>query len=288
MRHENLNKHWSIADTTISFTYTGKETANISSGDFYLTAEATADGNIYKRSQKLIQYNHLPSLQYFTPAYCKVLHKNWNCNVKHIGYIDGAGDNVLSFLRQAGLEVGVLKDADFSDATKLKKYDAIVTGVRAVNVEKRMIAWMPLLLKYVENGGTLIMQYNTLQDLATPQLGPYPFVLVNERVTEEDAKVIFTNASCKLLNMPNKITDEDFKDWIQERGLYFASKWDTTHYQTLFSMNDSGEKPLEGSTIYTKYGKGQYIYTSLSFFRQLPIGNKGAIRLFMNMLSAGK
>ena len=275
-------------DTTLSFSYTGTETAGISMGDFYLSAEATADGNAYKRSQKLIQYNHLPTLQYFRPAYCKVLHKNWNCKVKHIGYIDGAGDNVLSFLRQAGLEVDVLKDGDFTDVAKLKKYEAIVTGVRAVNVEKRMSSWMPILLKYVENGGTLLMQYNTLQDLATPQLGPYPFVLVNERVTEEDAKVNFTHPTCKLLNTPNKITDEDFKDWIQERGLYFASKWDTTHYQTLFSMNDTGEKPSEGATLYTKFGKGQYIYTTLSFFRQLPIGNKGAIRLFMNMLSVGK
>ncbi len=275
-------------DTIVSFFYTAKETESISVNDFYLSAEAESEGNIYRRAQKLIQYNHLPVLQYFTPAISKVLRKNWKCKVKHIAYIEGAGDNVLSFLRQSGLEVDVLKDADLNDATKLKKYDAIVTGVRAVNVEKRMSIWMPVLLKYVENGGTLLMQYNTLQDLATTQLGPYPFALANERVTEEDAKVTFVKPMHKLLNYPNKIGDNDFKDWNQERGLYFTTKWDSTHYETILSMNDNAEKPSEGSTLYTAYGKGHYIYTSLAFFRQLPVGNKGAIRLFMNMLSVGK
>jgi hypothetical protein len=131
------------------------------------------------------------------------------------------------------------------------------------------------------------MQYNTLQDMSTKELGPYPITLSGSRVTEEDAEVNFIDPKHKLLNYPNKITDADFEGWVQERGLYFASKWDE-HYTPLFRMNDTGEQPLDGSTLYAKYGKGHYIYTSLAFFRQLPAGNKGAIRLLMNMLSVGK
>ncbi len=275
-------------DTTIQVHFTAQETEKISKGDFYLSAEVTAGGNTYNRALKLIQYNHIPTLQYFSSPATKVLRKNWKCTAKRIGYVEGAGDFTLSFLRLAGLEVDVLKDADLADANHLKKYDAIVTGVRAVNVEKRMPVWMPVLMKYAENGGTLLMQYNTLQDLSTTKIGPYPFTLVNERVTEEDAKVTFIEPKHRLLNYPNQISDKDFNDWVQERGLYFAAKYDTTKYQSIFRMNDTGEKPSDGSTLYAKLGKGNYIYTSLSFFRQLPAGNKGAIRLFMNMLSVGK
>ena len=131
------------------------------------------------------------------------------------------------------------------------------------------------------------MQYNTLQDLSTTKLGPYPFTLSDKRVTEEDAKVTFVDPKSRLLNYPNKITDSDFADWVQERGLYFASKWDD-HYKPLFSMHDEGEDPLSGSTLYARTGKGNYIYTSLSFSRQIPAGNKGAIRLLVNMLSVGE
>ncbi|MBC7552666.1 MAG: PIG-L family deacetylase, partial [Taibaiella sp.] len=137
-------------------------------------------------------------------------------------------------------------------------------------------------------GGTLVMQYNTPQDMATTKLGPYPITLGGDkRVTEEDATITFTDPKSKLLNTPNKITDTDFEGWVQERGLYFAAKWDDK-YTTFLSMHDTGEEPLTGGTLYTKYGKGNYIYTCLSFSRQLPAGNKGAIRLLMNFLSAGK
>jgi LmbE family N-acetylglucosaminyl deacetylase len=256
-------------------------------GDFYLSAELTAGGKVYNLSQHLIQYNHIPTLQYFTQPFAKVLRANWKYTAKRIGYIEGAGDYIPSFLRLAGLDVDVLKESDFTSPARLKKYDAIVTGIRAANVEKKMAYWLPVLFEYVANGGTLIMQYNTLQDLATTRLGPYPFTLANLRVTEENAPVAFVDPKARLLNYPNKINDSDFVGWVQERGLYFASKWDE-HYKPLFEMHDTGEQPLMGSTLYAKYGKGNYIYTTLSFSRQLPAGNKGAIRLLMNMLSAGK
>lgn len=235
----------------------------------------------------LIQYDHLPTLQYFSNPVATVLSRTWKCSVKKIGYVEGAGDNLPSILRQAGLEVDILKEGDFASASALAKYDAIITGIRAVNAEKRMAQWLPMLLQYAENGGTLVMQYNTLQDLSTTKLGPYPMTLSQKRVTEEDAPVTFTAPTHRLLNYPNKISSEDMGGWVQERGLYFPSEWDNK-YETILSMNDQGEQPLTSSTLYTKTGKGHYVYTSLSFSRQLPAGKKGAIKLLMNMISVGK
>ena len=276
------------ADTLISININPAQSATQGKNDFYLSAELKAGGNTYNKAQHVIQYNHLPTLQYFTPATAKVLRANWKCTVKHIGYIAGAGDFIPAFLRLAGMDVDILKESDFSSAAKLKKYDAIITGIRVVNVEKRMAYWLPVLFEYVKNGGTLVMQYSTTQDMSTTKLGPYPFTIASDlRVTEENAAITFLDPKNKILNTPNKISDNDFKDWVQERGLYFASKWDDK-YTPLFSMHDAGEPELKGGTLYAKYGKGNYIYTSLSFSRQLPAGNKGAIRLLMNMLSVGK
>jgi hypothetical protein len=131
------------------------------------------------------------------------------------------------------------------------------------------------------------MQYNTLQDMSTTNIGPYPITLGRERVTEEDAVVEFIIPDHRLLNHPNKITQSDFAGWVQERGLYYPLKYDEK-YQAIFKMNDTGEQPLTGGTLYTQFGKGHYVYAPLSFFRQLPAGNKGAIRLLLNMLSVGK
>ncbi|MGN6568622.1 MAG: PIG-L family deacetylase, partial [Flavipsychrobacter sp.] len=248
-------------DTIIPIKISKEESEKFGKDDYYLTAAVQASGKIYDKSQHLIQYNHIPTLQYFTVASTKVLRKNWKCTINRVGVIEGPGDYTVSFLRLAGLQVDVLKESDFTNAAKLKKYDAIITGIRAVNVEKRMAYWLPVLMRYVQNGGTLVMQYNTLQDLATTKVGPYPITLSTERVTEEDAQVKFLHPDNRVLNYPNKITEGDFNGWIQERGLYFASKWDD-HYTPLFEMNDTGEKPLDGGTLYTHYGNGNYIYTS--------------------------
>ena len=274
-------------DTLLTITIPAQAVASQGGGEFSVNAQLSAGDKVYNLSQHLIQYNHIPTLQYFTAPTAKVLRPDWKCSAKRIGYIEGAGDLVPAFLRLAGLEVDMLKESDLASAAKLEKYDAIITGIRAVNVEKKMPYWLPVLFQYAANGGTLIMQYNTLQDLSTTKIGPYPFTLTNDRVTEEDAKVTFLDPKNRLLNYPNKITDDDFKGWVQERGLYFTSKWDD-RYKPLFQMNDAGEQPLSGSTLYAKVGKGNYIYTALSFSRQLPAGNKGAIRLMMNMLSVGK
>lgn len=284
-------------DTTIDYVIPKTKLASINSSRLQLDAGFVADGVIYNKKQVLIQYPHLPSLQYFAPATVTVMKGDIQSKVKKVGYIEGAGDFIPEFLRIAGVQVDVLKDGDFygntdasggnSSQNKLSQYDAIVLGVRANNTEKRLGRWMPFLWSYVKNGGNLVMQYNTNQDTTVDQLGIYPFSIANKRVTEENAAVTFLNPNHKLLNFPNKITADDFKDWVQERGAYFPAQWDAA-YEPLFEMHDTDEETLQGSTLYAKYGKGNFIYTPLSFFRQLPAGNVGAARLFFNFLSAQK
>ncbi|MGG7469862.1 PIG-L family deacetylase [Chryseobacterium arthrosphaerae] len=284
-------------DSTIDFVIPKTKLASIHSSRLQLDANYVADGVAYNKKQVLIQYPHLPSLQYFSPATVTVMKGDIQAKVKKVGYIEGAGDFVPDFLRIAGIQVDVLKDEDFYGNTepsggsntqnKLSQYDAIILGVRANNTEKKLGRWMPFLWSYAKAGGNLVMQYNTNQDTTVAQLGMYNFSIANKRVTEENAEVKFLNPNHKLLNFPNKITADDFKGWVQERGAYFPSQWDGA-YEPLFEMHDTGEEPLQGSTLYAKYGKGNFIYTPLAFFRQLPAGNVGAARLFLNFLSAQK
>lgn len=284
-------------DTTIDYVIPKNTLSTIHSYRLQLDANFVADGVIYNKKQVLIQYPHLPSLQYFAPATAIVMTGDIQSKVKKVGYIEGAGDFIPGFLRIAGIQVEVLKDEDFygtadesgesGSQNKLSQYDAIVLGIRANNTEKKLGRWMPFLWSYVKAGGNLVMQYNTNQDTTVEQLGMYNFSIANKRVTEENAAVAFLNPNHKLLNFPNKITSDDFKGWVQERGAYFPEKWDAA-YEPLFEMYDTGEEPLQGSTLYAAYGKGNFIYTSLAFFRQLPAGNVGAARLFLNFLSAQK
>jgi len=284
-------------DFAIDYVIPKDKLASIKSNQLQLDANFIADEVTYNKKQVLIQYPHLPSLQYFAPATVIVMKGDIQAKVKKVGYIQGAGDFIPEFLRIAGIQVDVLKDEDFygnlnesggnGSQNKLSQYDAIVLGVRANNTEKKLGRWTPFLWSYVKAGGNLVMQYNTNQDTTVDQLGMYSFSIANKRVTEENAEVKFLNPNHKLLNFPNKITADDFKGWVQERGAYFPEKWDAS-YEPLFEMHDTGEEPLQGSTLYTKYGKGNFIYTPLAFFRQLPAGNVGAARLFLNFLSAQK
>jgi LmbE family N-acetylglucosaminyl deacetylase len=251
-----------------------------------MEAVLRVDDQEFKRFQSLIRYPHIPTLSYYSPARAPVIGSDIQVTAKKIGYITGAGDFIPGFLKIAGLEVVVLQESDLVSANRLAGYDAIVTGIRTINAEKRMREWMPVLHHYVKNGGTLLMQFNTLQDMATTTIGPYPFSIGRDRVTEEDARVRILDPKHPLLNYPNRIGESDFGGWTQEKGLYFVRDWDE-RYTPLFEMNDTGEQALQGSTLYAPYGKGHFIYTSLSFFRQLPIGHEGAARLFFNMLSAG-
>jgi LmbE family N-acetylglucosaminyl deacetylase len=253
----------------------------------YVTFSVQAEGNEYNRDQHLIQYPHLPELQYFTGAWMKAIRKDWKVAVKKVGYIEGAGDYVDGILNLCGLDVERVPANAMSSVKYLSNYEAIIIGIRAFNTQQKIAAWMPVLMQYVQNGGTLIVQYNTNQNLVTQHFSPYPITISRDRVTEEDAKVTFTNPDSRLLHFPNNITPADFNNWVQERGVYYPGQWDE-HYQTLVAMHDTGEKELQSGILYTPYGKGQFIYTSLAFFRQLPAGNTGAIKLMMNLLSAGK
>jgi hypothetical protein len=215
----------------------------------------------------------------------------------NVGYIVGAGDEVPESLQQMGVEVTLLSANDLCYGD-LSKFDAIVTGVRAFNTRADLRLNYQRVFKFVEDGGTLIVQYNVPEDrgTGTPQapesfilahIGPYPIKTGRDRVTVEDAPVTFPNPNNVLLHAPNEITPRDFEGWVQERGLNFASEWDP-RYQSILESHDPGEKELPGGELYTRYGKGAYIFSSYDWFRELPAGVPGAYRLFANMLSAAK
>ena len=202
----------------------------------------------------------------------------------NIGYITGSGDSIPEALTQIGYQVRFLSDDDLVSGN-LSVFDSIVVGIRAFNTRSQLKAARSRLLEYVNQGGTMVVQYNTLQDLDQEGLGPYPFRISRDRVSVEEAPVTILKPDHVLLNSPNKITQQDFEGWIQERGLYFPDQWDP-RYETVFACNDPGESPKEGGILYTRYGKGIYVYTGYSFFRELPAGVPGAYRLFVNLISA--
>lgn len=234
-----------------------------------------------------IEYAHIPAQRILGEASAQAVRADIKRKGSRVGYVMGSGDDVPNVLRQVGYDVVLLSDADL-DAGNFASYDAIVTGIRAYNTRKRLKAAQPRLMQYVENGGTLVVQYNTsngLGDLVVDMAGPYPFKISRDRVTVEEAPVRFLDPNHPLLNTPNKITAADFNGWVQERGLYFTNEFDAK-YTPLFSMNDPGEPEKNGSELYAKYGKGAFIYTTLAWWRQLPAGVPGAIKAFVNRVSA--
>ncbi len=240
-------------------------------------------------SLKTVEYKHIPTQTIFPTATTALVKLDIKNKAKNIGYIAGAGDEVPAALRQMGCQVTLLDEGALSK--NLAVYDAIVVGVRAYNTEERIKYFQEKLMDYVKNGGTMVVQYVTAggfgNTLKVKEMGPYPFKVGRDRVTEEDAEMRILQPAHPILNTPNKITAKDFEGWIQERGIYFAVEWDK-NYVTLFSANDTGEAAKEGSLIYAPYGKGHFIYTGIVFFRELPAGVPGAYRLFANMISLGK
>ena len=268
---------WTVAFTVLP---TGTETHTS-----VMQADVTANGKTFSQGLLDIRYNHIPAITIFPPAQAKLVNIDLKTGGKKIGYLAGAGDLVPDALREVGYDVHQLTENEILNED-LSVYDAIVTGVRAYNVNERLAYEQPKLLEYVKNGGNLVIQYNNNAGLVTRNLGPYPFTVINQRVTEEDAKVTF-DAQSPVFNYPNKITAADFEGWIQERGLYFADDIDN-RYSTPLKMNDTGMTPNKGSLLIANYGKGRYVYTSLAFFRELPAGVSGAYRLFINLLSKPK
>lgn len=240
----------------------------------------------YSAGLKEIDYPHIPFIHYFHGTDAKVIGQSVKVKGKHIGYIVGAGDKVPGCLELMGYTVEFLKENDIL-GDNLSRFDAIVTGVRAFNTQPWLKNVMPALMEYVKNGGVLLEQYNNYNGLVTPNLGPWPFRVINARVTDETAKVDFLDKSDPALHYPNEIGPADFDNWIQERGLYYVdTQGMDEHYKALFSMRDPDESPLNGSLIVGRYGKGKFVYTSLAFFRQLPASVPGAYRLFANLLAA--
>ena len=246
----------------------------------------------FSLGQTHIEHAHIPIQAMLTKAEVQLVAFPLERKGTRIGYIPGPGDEIPSSLRQAGYTVTVISDAVLADTAAgqggpgFANFDAVVTGVRAFNSNPLLRAARPVLLAYVQAGGTLVVQYNTnnrLSPLITP-IGPFPFEIGRERVTDENAPVTFSSPAHSVLNHPNKITERDFEGWVQERGLYFASNWDA-RYQTVISMSDPGEPALRGGILVARYGKGSFVYTGLAFFRQMPAGVPGAFRLFANLLS---
>lgn len=251
-----------------------------------LEAVADVNGKQFSMGLQRIKYEHVPNITLFPPSQAKLINIDLKIAGKKIGYIPGAGDLVQDALKQVGYEVRQLTENEILNGD-LSVYDAIVTGVRAYNVNERLAFEQPKLMEYVKNGGNLVVQYNNNNGLVTKQIGPYPFRPVNQRVTDEDAKVTILDQQNPVLNYPNLISQDDFTGWIQERGLYFVSDIDP-QYKPVLQMNDPGESPNNGSLITGNYGSGRFVYTSLAFFRQLPAGVPGAYRLFVNLLSKPK
>ncbi|MGY4384775.1 LmbE family N-acetylglucosaminyl deacetylase [Pedobacter sp. UYP24] len=266
------------------FTFTVSPAGNAAGGK--MVVNVNLDGKSYSYGLRVINYEHIPVQTLFPAAEARLDKIDLKIAGRKIGYIAGAGDLIPESLKQIGYEVISLTENQVINSD-LSAFDAIVTGVRLYNVNDQVKNMQPKLMKYVENGGVLLVQYNVNTPLRIDNLGPYPFKVGRDRVTEEDAKVSFIAPDNAVLNYPNKITAKDFDGWIQERGLYFVSDVDQ-HYTPIISMNDTGEAANSGSLLVTNYGKGRYVYTGLSFFRQLPAGVPGAYRLFVNLLSIKK
>lgn len=235
-----------------------------------------------------INYDHIPHIRYFQDAVVSFRYVNVKTYGKKIGYIVGAGDKVPEALEQMGYTVTLLGSKELS-RVNLNQFDAILTGVRAYNTNDWLDNYYDRLMKYVEQGGNLIVQYNTNNFLGgvTARMGPYPFSINRNRITDENAEVTFLNSEHPVFNFPNKITADDFSGWVQERSIYHAS--DTTgKFEKLISMHDPGEKPDDGSLLVAQYGKGYFTYTGLVFFRQLPAGVPGAYRLLANLIALNR
>ena len=277
--------------TPVTFTGKGDEVRiqfNVTPAAGEVTAQIGARVNaVPALALTEIEYDHIPAQRLFNNIGAKVVRADIRRNGNRIGYIMGSGDEVPNVLRQVGYDVTVLSDADL-DRGDFSSFDAVVTGVRAYNTRTRLREAHEKLMQYVENGGTMVVQYNTANnasELVVPTPGPYPLKISRDRVTVENAPVRILAPGHPLLNSPNKITEADFNNWVQERGLYFPNEWDP-RYTTLLSTNDPGETEKPGGELVARHGKGVFVYTAYAWWRQLPAGVPGAIRAFVNLVSA--
>ena len=288
----DLPKNWEVTPKSIPFSISKK--GEIQTVNFKITAPnnpeeitaksiATINGINFYTDQKNINYDHIAKQQILSPAEAKFVKLDLKIEPKKIAYIMGAGDEVPQSLRQMGYEVSILKPEEIT-TERLNNFDVVMTGIRAYNMVKELAFKQSILFNFVATGHTMIVQYNTMGDYVTNEISPYPLKISRDRVTEENAKVTFLDPKNSILNYPNKITENDFLNWTQEQGLYYPNEWDKA-FTPILSSNDQGESAKNGALLVAKYGKGFYIYTGLSFFRELPEGVPGALRLMANMIS---
>jgi LmbE family N-acetylglucosaminyl deacetylase/phosphatidylserine decarboxylase len=268
------------------FSYRVQPPVGTASGTMRVTAKV-GDRQFAARVGR-IQHDHIPPQVVLHASDVHVVSFPIDRHVATVGYIPGPGDEVAASLRQAGYDVRMLSDQNLT-ASVLKAFPVVVIGVRAFNTSEKLRAAQPALMTYVQDGGTVVAQYNTNNRLAplSAPIGPFPFEIGSERVTDETSAVTLISPMHRLLTWPNRIGSQDFDGWVQERGLYFAKSWDS-RYETIVRMNDPGERALDGSVLFGRYGKGAFVYTGLSFFRELPAGVPGAFRLLANLLAAGQ
>jgi len=256
-------------------------------GKSELRAVATVGGQPYSRGIQTIKYPHIPTQTLFPEASAPLVRlRVARGHTQTIGYLMGAGDQVPEALRQLGYAVTLLNPATDLTPERLGRYDAVVLGVRAYNTVEQLKTQQPVLLKYVENGGTMLVQYVVNRGTVLPEIGPYPLTLSNNRITVENTPVTFLKPSVPVLSAPNQLTPADFATgWVQEQGLYYPSQWDG-RYQPVIASHDPGEAEQQSAILVAPYGKGRYIYTGLSLFRQLPAGVPGAYRVLANLVES--
>lgn len=291
----DLPQGWQSVPSTQSFSISRKGEESIftfevtppkKASEGKITVVADLNGKKYSKGRVVIDYDHIPTQTLYPEAEVKVVRLDLVKKGSRIGYIVGAGDAIPENLEQVGYQVDRLSKDDVS-VENLSQYDAVILGVRAFNTVDWLAYKNEDLFDYVAKGGNLIVQYNTSHRLVTPKVAPYDLKLSRERVTMEDAPVSVLNSGHPLMTSPNKITERDFENWVQERGLYFPNEW-SDEFVPILSSNDPGESPKTGGLLVAKYGEGYYVYSGYSWFRELPAGVSGAYRIFVNMISLGK
>lgn len=291
----NIPNNWKVIPKEIPFEITTKNEEKKFTFTLYptkpeiatkLSATATIGNQTFDDKLITIQYPHIPKQTILVPSESKLVKLDIATKGKNIGYIMGAGDEVNKNLENLGFKVSTINPNEIS-IEKLQQYDAVILGIRAFNVIDELKYKNKILFQYVENGGNLIVQYNTTNNLVTKEIAPYNLELSRDRVTDENAKVTFLAPNHKVLNQPNKITEKDFTGWVQEQGLYYPNKW-SNEFIPILASNDEGEPSKTGGLVIAKFGKGNYIYTGLSFFRELPEGVSGAYRLLANLIALDK
>ena len=243
------------------------------------------DGDEYTHELAEIEYSHIPFQSVLMPAEAKFVYLDLNIVGKKIGYIEGAGDDIPSSLKQVGYGVTMMHPEEITK-DRLSTFDAVIVGIRAYNKWPEMKFAQKTLMEYVKNGGTLVLQFNTNRRMVTQDVGPYPLEISRARVSKEDAPVQILKPNHPVMQYPNKISASDFDNWVQERGLYFPGEWDE-NYTAILSSNDPGEDARNGGLLVAPFGEGWYVYTGYSWFRQLPAGVPGAFRIFANLIALG-